>query len=96
MRGLSARRLRRSFAAVAANVLSEVPELPEDAGGCSPEFPEIVKVSCGGYGVALTEPVLFKLPKMVFNLVPAGRSISGIAGKIRGPTGLKSPGISGC
>jgi hypothetical protein len=31
-----------------------------------------VKLSCGGYGVALVEPILLKLQKLVFNLVPIG------------------------
>jgi len=57
-------------------------------GDCSPEFPEIVKVECGEYGVALSKPILLKLQKLVFNLVPGERSISGIAGKIRGQTEL--------
>ena len=39
-------------------------------GGCSPELPEIEKVQCGEYGVALVEPILLKLQKFVFNLVP--------------------------
>ena len=41
-------------------------------GECSPELPENVKLSCGGYGVALVEPILLKLQKLVFNLVPIG------------------------
>jgi hypothetical protein len=55
-----------------------------------------VKPQCGEYGVALIELILLKLQKLVFNLVPIGRSISGIAGKIRGQTELWSPGLSGC
>lgn len=58
------------------------------SGGCSPELPESVKAWCGEYGVALVEPILLKLQKLVFNLVPIRRSVSGIAGKIRGQTGL--------
>ncbi len=57
-------------------------------GDCSPELPEIVKAYCGEYGVALIESILLKMQKLVFNLVPVGRSISGIAGKIRGQTEL--------
>lgn len=57
-------------------------------GECLPEFPEIVKLECGEYGAALSKPILLKVQKSVFNLVPIGRSISGIAGKIRGQTGL--------
>ena len=58
------------------------------SGECSPEVPENVKLACGEYGVALVESILLKLQKLVFNLVPARRSISGIAGKIRGQTEL--------
>lgn len=29
-------------------------------GDCSPELPEIVKVQCGEYGVALIKPILLK------------------------------------
>ena len=79
---------RRTFAAEAEGRFPEIPELPDGATECSPELPESVKLSCGGCGVALIEPILLKLRKLVFNLVPAGRSISGIAGKIRGQTEL--------
>ena len=41
-------------------------------GECSPEVPENVKWGCGGYGVELIEPILLKLQKLVFNLVPTG------------------------
>ena len=91
---------RRVIAGIEADAAS--PDFCGDSGGwisggsgtsggcgeCSPEVPESVKLSSGGYGVALLEPILLKLQKLVFNLVPARRSISGIAGKIRGQTEL--------
>ena len=90
----------RVFAGIATGLAS--PDICGDSGGwfsggsgtsggreeCSPEVPESVKLSCGGYGVALVEPILLKLEKLVFNLVPVERSISGIAGKIRGQVEL--------
>lgn len=75
---------RRIIAGIEARALS--PDFCGDNGGwasggsgssggcgdCLPELPEIVKAYCGEYGVALIEPILLKLQKLVFNLVPVG------------------------
>jgi hypothetical protein len=55
---------RRTFAAIAEGGFPEVPELPETAGDCSPELPEMCEMQCGEYGVALIEPILLKVAEI--------------------------------